>query len=115
MRRRDLVIGDPYYAAWQQYRRVWWRSLLLVAVFFYGGGILTMLIVDKFFPSGPGWLAPLGIVASVAAGIVASQAPGRWRCPRCDNRFLRTTWGPDGLATRCHRCGLPKWAPKDVG
>jgi len=114
VRKCDLSEADPYYQAWQDYSRTWRRSIRLFVAFFFGGGAAAPLLVHVLVPKGPGWLPVLAAWLCMAAAILATIPPMRWRCPRCDKPFLSTTWAHNSFATRCLHCGLPKWAPRDM-
>jgi hypothetical protein len=111
VRKADLVIGAPYYEAWHDYSRVWRRSLFLFLLFFPGGVAATSFLLASLFPTAPGWLVFICLAPWVVAAALVSQAPVRWRCPRCGKPFHSTTWGHNGFARRCMHCHLPKWAP----
>ena len=111
MRKRDLVIGDPYYQAWQDYSRVWRRSLFLIIVLFYCVNFVLLWIVGTMFPMAPKWVLPICLALGTAPAVIVSQAPIQWPCPRCGKPFHKTKWGYSGFARRCMHCRLPKWAP----
>jgi hypothetical protein len=111
VRKSDLVVGTPYYAAWQEYTRTWRRSVLLFLALWVGGGSATLIAIQALFPVGPSWLGLVCIVPWGVAAVFVSQAPIRWRCPRCGEPFHSTTWAYNGFARRCMHCHLPKWAP----
>ena len=114
LKKRDLSPGDPYYDAWQEYRRISRRSLVRVLLFFYGGFGLTVALVEMIFPTAPQWVGLVAGAPWLVPTILTSQGPIRWLCPRCGHAFLSGRWGHNAFARRCLHCGLPKWAPRDV-
>ena len=115
MTKRDLQPSDPYFAAWQDYSRVWQRSVLRSVLLFWGGGIVTLAVALILFPSAPSWVIPVATVPWVVAAIVASQGAVRWRCPRCSRSFHASWWFHNAFARRCVHCRLAKWDPGDAG
>src|SRR5215471_17162662 len=110
-RKRDLQPHDPYYAQWQQYAHISKRAWVLFLLFWPVGPLVTSVLVETLWPSPPTWIVAVGIAPWVIAALVVSQAPIRWRCPRCGKPFHSTIWAYNGFARRCLHCKLHKWAP----
>jgi hypothetical protein len=96
---------ERYQAAWRDRNR---RSLIAIGLAV--GGSLA-LIVPVFFTTVPQrehlastWLVLFG--ALLLSGFASVFYAGRFRCPRCDNRFSsnrKSRWIPQ----YCTHCGLP--------
>ena len=89
MRKRDLVIGDPYYQAWQDYSRVWRRSLFLIIVLFYCVNFVLLWIVGTMFPMAPKWVLPISMIGK------AGRCRNFWRSARPRPGRARSMMKPD--------------------
>jgi len=101
---------SPYSEAWRQYRRqslafIAWAILGLPAM--VGASRLVEQALSAEPLLSPGQLGALFIVSLV----VLSWHGHRFLCPRCGQRFFRSTLMYDACDT-CQHCGLPLYAGK---
>lgn len=94
---------DSYEAAWRRYRK-WtvWSAVLQV-------GVVPVMLM--FYAAWRGQFPAAWAVFALVAFIVAAVLVGDWPCPRCSKPFFGIIFWYQWVATRCHNCGLPKWAP----
>lgn len=96
-----------YQAAWEQYRVssawYWLPFITYVPAVFFFGWLLSFFLSDGLAH---------GIVAFgwMALWIISGQGYGKFRCPRCGNKFFARKGFATVFTSKCLNCGLPTYA-----
>jgi hypothetical protein len=104
---------SEYEQAWNQFRvlqRSFDRSLCFY-FFVFVCGIPLMLLADHLYPDSGAARLAFGIVMLVAFVATAMLIRngwrfGRWRCPRCGNRFGSAYRSLRPWGNKCRHCGF---------
>lgn len=102
-----------YAPAWARYRRLRRDSWLGILAFYLAG------IAFAGAPKPAAWGLGVVVAAAVCGVFITGYRQTSWRCPRCHQPFFTRRWRwctfHNVFARRCLNCGLPKWAPHDLG
>jgi len=116
---KSLKPEQPYYTAWQEYRRrrkIFWLVVLGFPFSIIPIGILAGLLGGAF-NTDSGFLALTFAAMALFTFMFVAIWSGDFRCPRCAQSYF---WRPssleyNSLSQHCLHCRLPKYAPCDPG
>jgi len=116
---KSLKLDQPYYAAWQEYRRrrrICWLVFLGFPFSVIPIGILAGFL-GQAFDTNASVLALVFAFMALLTVMAVGVWSGDFRCPRCGKSYF---WRPSQLeynsfSQHCLHCRLPKYAPCDPG